>query len=79
MMVGKTKKGGSLNSLKGKGKHCYQLHLLKKVVWFGIACPVTFKAKNRLSENDDLLLDVEKDSDLLWNIQKLQKYLAKYC
>ena len=37
---------------------------------------VTFKAKNRLSENDDLLLDVEKDSDLLWNI-KVAKVFGK--
>ena len=29
---GGNKKRGSLNSYKGKGKHCYQLHLLKKVV-----------------------------------------------
>ena len=29
---GGKQKRGSLNSLKGKGKHCYQLHLLKKVV-----------------------------------------------
>ena len=37
---------------------------------------VTFKAKNRLSEKDDLLLDVEKDSDLLWNT-KVAKVFGK--
>jgi len=73
---GENKKRGFFKFIKGKTETLLSIASSKKSGMIRNSMSVTFKAKNRLSEKDDLLLDVEKDSDLLWNI-KVAKVFGK--
>ena len=73
---GENKKRGFFKFIKGKRETLLSIASSKKSGMIRNSMSVTFKAKNRLSEKDDLLLDVEKDSDLLWNT-KVAKVFGK--